>query len=96
MPRDSTEDDFDEIVRALQGKARVVVLFLGSFHVTSLLAAITRNNAIGQFIWIGSESFTRESFVGLEPAALGGFSMEVPSARVPGFEVRHTSFSIDQ
>ncbi|KAI0236565.1 hypothetical protein LSAT2_012884 [Lamellibrachia satsuma] len=52
VTRVSTEDDFDEIVRALRifGKARVVVLFLGSFHATSLLAAITRNNAIGQFI----------------------------------------------
>ena len=90
MTRDSTDDDFDEIVRALRifGKARVVVLFLGSFHVTSLLAAITRNNAIGQFIWIGSESFTLEAFQGFEQAAHGAFSMEIPFARVPGFEVR--------
>ncbi|KAI0229622.1 Metabotropic glutamate receptor 5 [Lamellibrachia satsuma] len=88
VTRDSTDDDFDEIVRALRifGKARVVVLFLGSFHVTSLLAAITRNNAIGQFIWIGSESFTREAFQGFEQAAHGAFSMEIPFGRVPGFE----------
>ncbi len=103
MTRDSTEEDFDEIVRALRffGKARAVVLFLNTFHVTRLLAAITRKNAVGEFIWIGSEAFTRGAFQGLEPAALGAFSMEIPSARVPGFEVcqmrfTSTSLTVDQ
>ena len=93
MPRDSTANDFDEIVRALRifGKARVVVLFLTTFQVSSLLAAITRNNAVGEFIWVGSESFTLEAIRGHEPAALGAFSMEIPFARAAGFEVCKTS-----
>ena len=82
----SSDEDFEMIVRNLlkHKKAKVVVLILNYY--IQFLKAIAKLDAVGKFVFIGSESFDLRTLKELKHAAMGTFSYMIPLSRSIGFE----------
>ena len=84
---DETDEDFDNLVVQLRKnrKAKVIVMFIASQHVTAFLGAIGRNGATGEFVLIGGDGYSPDRR--LFPYALNTFSITWSiEGRSPGFE----------
>ncbi|XP_070558652.1 metabotropic glutamate receptor 3-like [Ptychodera flava] len=92
LSQSSSEADYDDVIKGLLSyspEAKVVVLFAHSDEVNSLLAASVRANVVGEFIWIGSDSWGSdglERLQGNEGAAFGSILFKPYSAQVPEFD----------
>ncbi|XP_040572263.1 metabotropic glutamate receptor [Lepeophtheirus salmonis] len=81
---------YDDIVKELQmkSKAKGVIVFGSDQEVAELMKAVKRNNATGQFSWIGSDGWSARALVfeGHEAEVEGTISVQPQANPVHGFE----------
>ncbi|UYV77703.1 GPRMGL5 [Cordylochernes scorpioides] len=66
-----------------------VIVFGSDQEVAGVMRAVRRNNATGNFAWIGSDGWSARRLVwagGHEPEVAGTLSLQPQASRVPGFE----------
>ncbi|KAH8040012.1 hypothetical protein HPB51_009268 [Rhipicephalus microplus] len=86
----ASEITYDEIIKKLTNKprARGVIIFGSDQEVAGVMRAVSRNNATGQFAWIGSDGWSARELVshGNEPQVEGTLSVQPTAGKVEGFD----------
>nr|XP_045590887.1 metabotropic glutamate receptor 4-like [Procambarus clarkii] len=90
---------YDLIVQRLLQKqrARGVIIFGSDQEVAGVMRAVRRNNATGNFTWIGSDGWSARSLVssGNEPEVEGTLSVQPQANPVRGFDDYFLSLTVD-
>nr|XP_027198972.1 metabotropic glutamate receptor 3-like [Dermatophagoides pteronyssinus] len=85
----AANSSYDNIVRKLATKpnSKGVIVFGSDQEVALLMQAVKRNNATGQFYWIGSDGWSARKLVydGNEHQVEGTISVQPMASPVPGF-----------
>ncbi|KAH7641893.1 metabotropic glutamate receptor 8-like isoform x1 [Dermatophagoides farinae] len=85
----AANSSYDNIVRKLGTKpnSKGVIVFGSDQEVAMLMQAVKRNNATGQFYWIGSDGWSARKLVydGNEHQVEGTISVQPMASPVPGF-----------
>ncbi|CAG0920660.1 unnamed protein product [Notodromas monacha] len=89
ITRNAQLHDFDQIVKNLASKpnARAVVMFVDEDNIRKLLAAVRKANKVGQFFWVGSDSWGAKIHPvrDQEEVALGAITILPKRQTVEGF-----------
>lgn len=77
-----------KVVSFLSSLSKGVIVFGSDQEVALLMRAVGRNNATGQFYWIGSDGWSARSLVfqGNEKQVEGTISVQPMANPVPGFD----------
>jgi len=88
IPSAATDSDYDYIIDKLAAdvNARVVIVYLQSYDVDPLFAAVRRKRMFGWFLWLASDCMGYDETSEYVDVFEGLMYVDLPLAVIPGFQ----------